>query len=41
MIDVMMRRLDGNPDLIYPDVALDPIGKEWREKIRKLASEPA
>lgn len=41
MIDVILRRLDGNPDLIYPDVALDPIGKEWREKVRELASDPA
>lgn len=40
IIDVMLRRLDGNVDLIYPDVALDPTGEEWRDKIREQASVP-
>ncbi len=40
LVDVMLRRLDGNPDLIYPDVELHPRAKAWRETIREYAIIP-
>jgi len=40
LVDVMLRRLDGNPDLIYADVELYPRGKDWRETIREYAIVP-
>lgn len=40
LVDIMLRRLDGNPDLIYPDVPLHPRGKIWREIIRQYAVVP-
>lgn len=40
LVDVMLRRLDGNPDLIYPDVPLHPKAKIWRETIREYAISP-
>jgi len=40
LVDVMLRRLDGNSDLIYADVALHPRAKDWREKIREYAIVP-
>jgi hypothetical protein len=36
----MLRRLDGNPSLIYPDVPLHERGKNWRETIRTYAVIP-
>lgn len=41
LIDVMLRRLDGNLDLIYPDVSLHPRGEAWRKTIREYAIMPA
>lgn len=40
LVDVMLRRLDGNPDLIYPDVELHPRWEAWREVIRQYAVVP-
>lgn len=40
LLDVMLRRLDGNPELIYPDVELHPRAKAWRENIRQYAIIP-
>jgi len=40
LVDVMLRRLDGNPNLIYPDVPLHPRAKIWRETIREYAVVP-
>lgn len=41
IIDVMLRRLDWDPDLIYPDIELHPMGREWRQSIRELATDPS
>jgi len=40
LVDMMLRRLDGNEALIYPDVAVHPQGKERRELMREYASNP-
>ena len=40
LVDIMFRRLDGNPELIYPDVPLHPRGEAWRKKIREYAVVP-
>jgi len=41
IVDIMLRRLDGNEDLIYPDVPVYEIGKQWRDGIRKYSMTPA
>ena len=40
LIDVMLRRLDGNENLIYPDVPVHEKGKERRELMRNYANNP-
>ncbi len=40
LVDVMLRRLDWNPELIYSDVPLHPTAKAWRETIRDYAVVP-
>jgi len=40
IVDIMLRRLDGNDDLIYPDVALDEDGAQWRLDVRTYANTP-
>jgi hypothetical protein len=40
IIDIMLRRLDGNESLIYPDVSVHPQWKSRREGMRNYASNP-
>lgn len=40
LVDVMFRRLDGNPELIYVDVPLHPRAIDWRKNIREYAVVP-
>lgn len=38
LIDIGLRKLDGDTELLYPWLEVDPMGWEWREKIDELAN---